>query len=589
MKKAILIIVLIICNLALFLSQYYSFLVFVTLCLLIVYINNISLVVSRKMTYSLLSFIFIYILLNIFSFILNTPERLFYYIIISIINLFLYSGIVWAYLSWIINKNSSESIHINEPNHSLNDKSSIYTNTFIIFVLLTIFHGIYFFAFAPGNMYVDSYSQWGQAMGGIPVDNWHPFFSTFLLRISYILSDSPILYTLLQVVGSISVFTYLSNILLKKQIRPLLVYFYIAFILFGTVTLSSMVTIYKDNIYTIALLFLSLFIFEIINTDGSWLKNSFLHKIFFIITLVFVLLSRHNGIYVVVASLLIFTVFYKKLRKIFLSLLIGSVALFLFYSGPVFDYYEVAPGSESEKYSILIQQIGSVVSYAGDITSEEEEFLEQIIPLDTWEDSYTESMADPVKFHSEYNPEFINNNEKQFLRTWWSIFKRNPLLSIKGHIEQIRPLWDINGWEHGLPGAVLYHYMIDSPKEYYDPYLQEYTFNLSSLRSSIEDYSFKINEYNLSTKPFTTTLSAISVGCLLISSLILIKKRKSRYILVLIPIFMNVGTLMLAMPAYNMRYVMPIIYIGSFSLLLPVLSVNNSQPKKSLNDLNDYD
>lgn len=54
---------------------------------------------------------------------------------------------------------------------------------FLIMMILALLI-IYFpllLAFSPGNMYIDSYSQWGQAMGGIPLSDWDHLIDETLL------------------------------------------------------------------------------------------------------------------------------------------------------------------------------------------------------------------------------------------------------------------------------------------------------------------------------------------------------------------------------------------------------------------------
>ncbi|WP_407370885.1 DUF6020 family protein [Carnobacterium sp.] len=571
-KNYVLTFLLMLCNLILCLINYYNVIIFFVISLVILASRKVALCLTKKIKIGLIVFILFYSLINIISFLLNRPIRYEYYAFISFVKLFLYTGLLWLYISGVAKKFIPEKINV--LNTNLKDKMfqlNSQHHLFFVFMMLVILHSIYFFAFSPGNMYIDSYSQWGQAMGGIKVDDWHPVFSTLLLRISFYITGTPIVFTLLQVLGSIAVFTYASKILLEKKIKPVFVYFFILFIMSSTVTLPSVTTIYKDNLYNIALFFMTLFLFEIVDSKGQWLKNNIWHVVFFTVNAIFLMLCRHNGVYVLIASCILFILFFKGLRIYFTAFLGVVVTIYMLFTGPIFSHYNIEEGSSSEKYSILLQHIGSVIAYDGQIDPEDAEYLNQLLPLDIWKEKYTEEMIDPVKFHASYNREVINENELTFVKVWWNVFKNNPLLALKGHLEQIRPLWDINGWEHGLAGAVMFHFFIDSPKEYYDPYLQEYTFESDDLRSLIEEYSFWKNDYNIETKPFLTTLPALALVCLIISTIILIKEKKFQLLLVVIPVLMNNGTLLLAMPAYNMRYVISTVYIGLFCLFLPFM------------------
>lgn len=557
-KNLLLKVTLTILNMLLLVMGHYNLLIFLVISVLILF-SRIKLKIDKDIVAHIIIYSGFYILLNSLSFYLNPPLRLEYYLIVSVIKFVLIGGLLWMYISRLKSSGLKEPI----------EKPVIFKHLIIIVTILAAFHMLYFFAFSPGNMYIDSYSQWGQAMGGIKIDDWHPVFSTLLLRVSYIITDTPILFTFMQVSGSIVLLTYISGILLKKQIAPVYVYLFILYILTATVLLPSMVTLYKDNFYNIALIFMTLFIFEIIDSNGRWLKDNWINSILFFLDAVFVMLIRHNGLYVLTASMFIFILLIPKVRWNMIVNLAILLTIYTLFTGVLFDRYDIKEGSASEKYSVLLQHIGSVIANEGKINSEEAEYLNTLMPLDTWREKYTEEMIDPVKFHSSYNREVINQDQVKFLKVWLKIVSENPILALKGHLQQIRPLWDINGWEHGLAGSQMFHFFINSPKEYYDPYLQHYTFENSDLRDAIEKYSYWTNDYNIETKPFITTLSAFSITSLVFSSIILIRTKKYKWLLVFIPIVMNIGTLFLTMPAYNMRYVFSAIIVGHFSLFIP--------------------
>src|SRR5699024_3318150 len=105
---------------------------------------------------------------------------------------------------------------------------------------------------------------------------------------------------------------------------------------------------------------------------------------------------------------------------------------------------------------------------------------------------------------------------------------------------------------------------------YYDDYVENYTFDVQGLRDFLEDYSFKENPYDMETKPFITSLPAIAVFTILTVAIYLLVKRQWQFVFVLMPGILHIGTLVLAMPAYNMRYVLALIFIASFALVLPI-------------------
>lgn len=569
-RNTILLIVMTIINFSLLLMGYYNLTTFVMFMVPIYFLRNVQLQLTQRNKWLLSIFVVLYVLLNVFSFTLNPPQLFNRYLLISLLKFVAYGGYLWLLISmkqsdWFY----QDSDHYNKKS---NRKYAI-----ILFIALAFLFTPFTLAFSPGNMFVDSYSQWGQALGGISLSDWHPFFTTMLLRVSYLISGTPIVYMLSQVLATIAVFTYFAYLLssygIKKWISATLTFS----LIFMTVVIPNMVTIYKDNFYNIALFLLTMIIFQIIQTEGKWLKGHLGSWLLLTITFTFVMLSRHNGLYVGIAALLAFIIFGKNIRKQMTGLLVTMLAIYMVYAGPVMNHYEVEAGSPSEKYSILVQHIGAILAEDKEIASEEEEFLAEILPIETWQEKYAPAMVDPVKFHADYDKTVIDNNQGQFLETWWHLVTAYPMTALEAHMQQVRPLWDINGWEHGLPGSVMFHYFNDPPKEFYADYEVNYSLGLQSWRDKFEEISFSENPQDLKTKPFITSLSAISVFAILIVAIYLLVKKRWQMVLVLLPALFHIGTLLLAMPAYNMRYVLGIIFVGAFALVLPILSSKSEQ------------
>lgn len=446
-----------------------------------------------------------------------------------------------------------------------------------ILIVLCLLVGIYvpmLIAFSPGNLYIDSYSQWGQAMGGIMPTDWHPFFTTLLLKISYKLVGTPILYTLLQVAYSIVTLVYFAQLLLREKVKKSYINLALLFIITCTLLVSNMVTLYKDNLYNMAFVLLVLHLFVIYVKDVNWLKRPS-NFLVFNMNMVVVLLGRHNGLYVLVAFLVIWVLLDPYQRKSALMTIILMVFVFNVYKGPIFDRYDVKSGSPSEKYSMILQHIGAVVAQDKFLVDEEVAFLSQIMPLEIWKEKYHPAMVDPVKFHPSFNREIINQNQKRILNTWVTLLKKYPLIMIKAELQQIRPLWDITGWEHGLPGTQMYHYIIHSPKAYYDPYILSYDFEVESLRQFITNISYAQAPHDRTVKPFITSISGWSVYYLCSVIVGSLRMRQWKKLLILLPIIFHIGTLILAMPAYNMRYILGVtISLFCLAVLFKVNDLN---------------
>ncbi|WP_124058331.1 DUF6020 family protein [Vaginisenegalia massiliensis] len=434
----------------------------------------------------------------------------------------------------------------------------------VVLVLLLAYLPLYL-AFAPGNMYIDSYSQWGQASGGIAYNDWHPFFSTALLRLSYLLTRDSRPYLWSQVVLNIIALAYFAKCLVEMNVKRWVIWLALAFFLVGTVTLPNMVTLYKDNIYNSALFIWLLMIFKVGSSQGQWLKGKgYLNSLALLAMMMVVALSRHNGLYVVAASLVLGVLFAKGLRKWCAAFLVAFACLTAFYQGPVMNHYQVTPGPSSEKLSILLQHVGAIAAENQPIEPIDQETLARILPMELWAEKYTPAMADPLKFHSQFKREYLEEHQADFLRTWRHLVTTYPLIAVKAHLQQVRPLWDINGWEHGLAGTIMFHYMIKPTKSLYQAYGQDYTYSLPSLRKQIDQLSFALNPYDRKTRPSLTRAAAYASLSIVAWFIWALVRRKGLTLTLSLPLLLQMGTLFLAMPAYNMRYVLNLIYGAVF-------------------------
>ena len=97
-----------------------------------------------------------------------------------------------------------------------------------------------------------------------------------------------------------------------------------------------------------------------------------------------------------------------------------------------------------EKIGIPLQQISYVIVYNGNITEEQEEYLESIMSTDLVKIKYRPWNVDYIKFDAEVNEELIKNNKLKFFKTWIQLFIQNPDMYIKAYLLNITGFWNIN-------------------------------------------------------------------------------------------------------------------------------------------------
>ena len=61
----------------------------------------------------------------------------------------------------------------------------------------------------------------------------------------------------------------------------------------------------------------------------------------------------------------------------------------------------------------------------GEVSEEDKAFLNQILPIKDWKDAYLVFVVDPIKWHENFNSEFLSEHKGEFIGTWLRILKNN--------------------------------------------------------------------------------------------------------------------------------------------------------------------
>ncbi|MDO5137595.1 MAG: DUF6020 family protein, partial [Oscillospiraceae bacterium] len=105
--------------------------------------------------------------------------------------------------------------------------------------------------------------------------------------------------------------------------------------------------------------------------------------------------SRSNGKYIIIATILLTLLMVRKnvkkyLLVLFIMLVIDKGAFSVLTSLNPYDC------AMRESSGILLNQISAVVATEGNVSSEDREFIDQILPYDLWGAFYTPSFIDPL-------------------------------------------------------------------------------------------------------------------------------------------------------------------------------------------------
>ncbi len=204
---------------------------------------------------------------------------------------------------------------------------------------------VYLFAYWPGFLSPDSVYQFEQIAQG-KITDWHPAIHTLILSVMTHFWLSPAPVVILQILflsGLIGWGLYL----VQESGAPIWLTGAIAiFLAFSPGTSLIILNPWKDVAFGIALFALSIVIFQIIQSDGSWLLEPPSWILLGFVSAL-VALFRHNGMPVSLGSLLIILIAYpQRWRRVGASVLFMSILLLL-VKGPLYQLTGVNTNKET--------------------------------------------------------------------------------------------------------------------------------------------------------------------------------------------------------------------------------------------------
>ncbi|MCR5547066.1 MAG: DUF6020 family protein, partial [Lachnospiraceae bacterium] len=156
----------------------------------------------------------------------------------------------------------------------------------------------------------------------------------------------------------------------------------------------------KDTIYGAFCLIFVLMMNEVARTGGAILRKGWFAIMMFVVGSL-MMLTKVYGIYLLSAIGVVYLIMYRKAwKEILLSIFLPVILFHFVYLQIFLPAMNVAPGGVQEGLSVPLQQTARYLTeYPDDITEEEKEILNQIIPYKYWTKTYEAKLSDPLKKH----------------------------------------------------------------------------------------------------------------------------------------------------------------------------------------------
>lgn len=437
-------------------------------------------------------------------------------------------------------------------------KTKLLDILFYALPVLIIF-SIILLAYWPGILVSDSMVQWHEAQTGNFTD-WHPAYNTIYISLLTKICNNPGFVLFVQcLILSLCVSFVMTR--LQKYYNINKIYLFIMSILFALIPLNFnfAVTLLKDTLYSAFILLLTGLIIEIIN-DTSFFKNWKKCLILFI-TLLLIALFRHNGIIVVLLTLFLLIIKYRKQKKIYI-LFIAWLTTYLLLTNVGFKILKVKEGSYANKYGPISHIMARLLNTDGvEFSDEELDILSKYTDIDKLKETYNPYNMD-YSINSQ-NIENIKESGNEYIKFAIKKFVQYPKEVIKHYIHLTSFLYS------PLPfyGSYTFGMFTETDLwEYSDIYPN---LNENSKIPTLLNILKKVEtRYQDGTLGIFTMRPAIYMYLSIIFIFILsyIKKDKN-LILILLPSLFNTLSLAVAIPVAMTRYVYSTMLVFYFILV----------------------
>ena len=488
---------------------------------------------------------------NTFSSFEKIDMAKFFIIFIGAVLIFINLGI------WI--KNNKFTIFEEKDNKKISNKTE--KKYWIVFTILTaIPFLLYLLTYAPGTVLRDSMLSIIQGLGIAKFNNHHPvvysIFVGFFMRIGRVLNNYNIgvmLYSVVQLLIMSGIIGYFLVWLKKHNVKMEYILLTYLFFVANTVFASYAITMWKDPLFSGFVFLMTLYIFDIIEQNGEPLKKiSGIIK--FVILSLLIAFFRNNGIYIIIGMYLTLLIWSKKNLLKFNIVNTITVIAILVIQGPVYTKLGIVSPAE-EALGIPMQQIARTVAYDGNITQEQEEFLNKILPIEKWKIRYEPCLVDSIKCDSNFDTKFLADHKVEFLKVWAQMLPSNFKEYVKAYLMNTYGFWSIE---------------IKNRCGFVDTYI-----TINNLR--IKKTDIIKNATGMSMKKVFSTPDFLGSGTLLwitiLSGIILIMNKKQKYLFVLLPCMISWLSIMVATPvAFSLRYVFMMVYALPLIIMLPFIT-----------------
>ena len=310
----------------------------------------------------------------------------------------------------------------------------------LVLLLLLVSWLPYLLSFAPGSVLDDSLASITPWTNGTPLTNHHPVVYSLLVGgfvylskiLPLSLNAAVFLYSLVQSVCLAGTLAALFYRLQRAGARRWVLAAGIAYAMIVPYFPAYAMILWKDPLYSCALLWLSMLLFDAVRKEGGLPDRAWQVK--WSLALLGTAFLRNNGAFCLLfmAAALLLS---GQRKQFFCTACMTVIVALLFFTvqHTVYPLCHIADTEYTEKIGIPLQQLAATVAYKGKMGEEEREFLFKIMPEQEWKARYAPCLADKIKWTDGANMEYISQNKRSFWKVWGALLLKNPAIYLRAY------------------------------------------------------------------------------------------------------------------------------------------------------------
>ena len=449
-----------------------------------------------------------------------------------------------------------------------------------IFLILFIILVGALLSFFPGILTSDNVDQISQAENN-KYFNAHPILHTFFIGTLTQLGGIWI-PALIQIIIFALSWTYVCKLLRKinnSKKNAILQIIVTCIIAIMPLNFMYSITIWKDIIYSYSfLILLGLLYFEI-KKEYRYTTSQI---IIYSLACVTIMKFRHNGVpigfimFVIAVALNIFKV--RKLKDT-LKFVVSFISIFIVMTIPSWcvNVVKDSGGASGALTSTEVYCMGGLLNEDINLEPEEREFLDTIMDVDLWKESYSPYNGSPILFNNQYHGSVLDDkeNKSKFDGIFKKYAKQKPQTIIK-HFLSVNSIWWLIPEQYGMHSVVLSNSWVSemSNGRYDNHPIWEY--GNKKLINYVDKTMRNKLAYEFNYRPATAVL--ISLICVVG---ICFKEKKKMYLVILLPMLLNIGTYVFLISSQDQRYFYPCFMTEYIAVI--ALGTSLIKDKKSVN------